>query len=169
MPIVPTPIHPIHRLQNSRIDNMVLENPPPQLDQWHDDMLYGIETTSELQLVYQDIRDKRNAVLYALQKMQSSAYEMDHLLKVKEKVLQKIIRECEKWRRKSWKEAEAMTPRFFERIDVHQGYFLDYRIVPEIKQFLPVTQRLGDKSFSSNILHARGCQTVLPTDASAHL
>lgn len=131
--------------------------------------LYGIETTSELQLVYQDIRDKRNAVLYALQKMQSSAYEMDHLLKVKEKVLQKIIRECEKWRRKSWKEAEAMTSRFFERIDVHKGYFLDYRIIPEIKQFLPVTQRLGDKTFSSDILHVHGCQTVLPTDASARL
>ena len=60
------------------------------------------------------------------------------ILKIKEKNLKKILLECEHWTNMDWKEAEKMTPRFFERIEVHQGYQLNYRIVPEIQQFLPV-------------------------------
>ena len=37
-----------------------------------------------------------------------------------------------------------MTFRFFERIDVYQGYHLYFTIVPEIRQFLPVTFLSGN-------------------------
>lgn len=46
----------------------------------------------------------------------------------------------------NWKEAEELTPRFFERIEVHQGYQLDYKIVPEIQQFLPTVCGLKGES-----------------------
>ena len=105
--------------------------------------LYGIEATSELKLVYQDVRDSRDEVYQTLQKMKSDHYEMKHLLKIKEKNLRKILLECEQWTGMNWKEAEEMTPRFFERIEVHQGYQLDYKIVPEIQQFLPIVYHSG--------------------------
>ncbi len=63
---------------------------------------------------------------------------MDHLIKIKRDKFQKILLDCEKWDRLSWNDAKAMTPRFFERIEVYQGYQLNYRVVPEIQQFLPV-------------------------------
>ena len=84
------------------------------------------------------VRDSRDGIYYTLQKTKPEHYEMEHLLKIKEKNLKKILLECEHWTNMDWKEAEKMTPRFFERIEVHQGYQLNYRIVPEIQQFLPV-------------------------------
>ncbi|MBR0091861.1 MAG: recombinase family protein [Lachnospiraceae bacterium] len=101
--------------------------------------LYGIETTTELQIVYNDIRTKRNCVFHALQNLKPTHCELDYLIKTKERSLEKILSECEQWNQKSWKEAEGMTPRFFERIDVFRGYQLKYHIVSEVKQFLPVT------------------------------
>ena len=111
--------------------------------------LYGIESTSKLQLVYQDVRDKRDSVYQSLQRMKPDHYEMDHLVKTKERHLRKIIQACEQWSKMRWKEAEKMTPRFFERIEVHQGYQLDYRVVPEIQQFLPVVQYLEGETENS--------------------
>ena len=104
--------------------------------------LFGIESTSELQLVYQDVRDNRDSTYQSLQRMKPEYYEKEHLQKVKGKNLQKIIHECERWNSLNWKEAEELTPRFFERIEVHQGYQLDYKIVPEIQQFMPVVHHL---------------------------
>lgn len=110
--------------------------------------LYGIEATSELQLVYQDVRDSRDGIYHTLQKTKPEHYEMEHLLKIKEKNLKKILLECEHWTNMDWKEAEKMTPRFFERIEVHQGYQLEYKIVPEILQFLPTVCSLKDETKS---------------------
>jgi len=81
----------------------------------------------------------------SLQRIKPEHYEKEHLQKAKEKILQKIIHECERWNSLNWKEAEAMTPRFFERIEVHQGYQLNYKIVPEIQQFLPIVHHLEEK------------------------
>ena len=60
-------------------------------------------------------------------------------------MMSSLLSECEQWNQKSWKEAERMTPRFFERIDVFRGYQLKYHIVSEVKQFLPVTM-INDNS-----------------------
>lgn len=111
--------------------------------------LYGIAATSELQLVYQDVRDSREEVYQTLQKMKPDQYEIEHLLKIKEKNLKRILLECERWTHMNWKEAEEMTPLFFERIEVHQGYQLYYKIVPEIQQFLPSVCHLKDEAGAS--------------------
>lgn len=71
--------------------------------------------------------------------MKPAHYEIDHLIKNKSRILQRILKECELWREKEWKQAEKMIFRFFERINVSCGYRLQYTIVPEVKQFLPVT------------------------------
>ncbi len=104
---------------------------------------YGVEATSELQLIYADIRDKRNTAYKALQQMKPSHYEIDHLIKSKRREFLRIRKECELWNKKDWKQAEHMTFCFFERINVHQGYHLHYTIVPEVKQFLPVDTALA--------------------------
>jgi len=56
---------------------------------------------------------------------------------LKIRMMSSLLSECEQWNQKSWKEAEGMTPRFFEHIDVFRGYQLKYHIVSEVKQFLP--------------------------------
>lgn len=104
--------------------------------------LFGIESTSELQLVYHDVRDSRDSVYKSLQRIKPEYFDKEHLRKIKEKNLQKIIHECKRWNSLNWKEAEELTPRFFERIEVHPGYQLDYKTVPEIQQFLPVVHCL---------------------------
>ena len=108
--------------------------------------LYGVEATSELQLVYHDVRDSRDSVYKSLLRVKPEYINNEHLRRIKEKNLQKIILECECWNSLNWKEAEELTPRFFERIEVHQGYQLDYKIVPEIQQFLPFICNLTDEA-----------------------
>ena len=74
-----------------------------------------------------------------LRQMKPAHYEIDHLIKNKSRILQRILKECELWRAKEWKQVEKMTFRFFERINVFRDYRLQYMIVPEVRQFLPVT------------------------------
>lgn len=105
---------------------------------------FGVEATAELQLVYADVHDKQKSVSFALQQMKPAHYEIDRLIANKRRVFQKILKECELWSEKEWKQAEKMTFRFFERIDVYQGYHLYFTIVPEIRQFLPVTFLSGN-------------------------
>ena len=100
---------------------------------------FGLEATAELQLIYSDVRDKQRIVSNTLQQMKPAHYEIEHLRKNKGHILQRILKECELWRDKEWKQAEKMTFRFFERINVFRDYRLQYIIVPEVRQFLPVT------------------------------
>ena len=100
--------------------------------------LYGVSATTELQLLYDDIKTKRDNTFHALQQLIPEHYELPVLLKQKKELLHKIQQKCIIWRRGNWCAVESMIPEFFTRIQIHKDYNNQYLISSEIKQFLSV-------------------------------
>ena len=100
--------------------------------------LYGVSATTELQLLYNDIKVKRDNTHYALQQLIPERYAPPALLKQKKELLRKIQQKCMIWRRGNWNAVESMIPDFFTRILIHKDCNTRYIIAPEIKQFITV-------------------------------
>ena len=97
---------------------------------------FGLEATAELQLIYADVRDKQRIVSNTLRQMKPAHYEIDHLIKNKSRILQRILKECELWRAKEWKQVEKipdlpkpLTP-FNEPCKKYSLMFLLYVTIP---------------------------------------
>ncbi len=100
--------------------------------------LYGVSATTELQLLYEEVKVQRDGVYYELQQMNAADYEPQVLAKTKLKELNQVRRMCELWRAGDANTMERLVPQFFDRIWVGSGYQLRYEVVVEIKQFLNV-------------------------------
>ena len=111
--------------------------------------LYGVSATTELQLLYGDIKAKRDKISNALQQLIPKEYETPVLLKQKSRLLDKVKQKCIIWRRGNWYSVEPLISEFFERIQVFQNYNIQYIISSEINQFLSVdtsSNQISDKS-----------------------
>ena len=100
--------------------------------------LYGVGATTELQLLYGDIKAKRDSIFYALQQLIPEQYEIPLLLKQKKEQLHELKQRCAVLRCKNWRTLESMVPDFFARILIYKDYDIRYSILPEIKQYLSV-------------------------------
>lgn len=100
--------------------------------------LYGVNATTELQLVYSDVKAKRDSIFHDLQQLVPDRFEIPALLKQKKEHLHKIQQRCIVWRRGNWRALESMVSEFFTRILIGKEYRIQYLISPEIKQYLSV-------------------------------
>ena len=100
--------------------------------------LYGVSATTELQLLYGDIKTKRDNAYHTLQQLIPEHYEMPVLLKQKKEQLYKIRQRCIAWHRGDWHTLASMIPEFFTRILIYKDYNIQYLISPEIRQYFSV-------------------------------
>lgn len=100
--------------------------------------LYGVSATTELQLLYDDVKARKDSVCHTLQQLIPERYEIPVLLKQKKEQLHKIQQRCIIWRRGDWRALEPMVPEFFTRILIYKDYEIRYLISPEIRQYLSV-------------------------------
>lgn len=98
--------------------------------------LYGVSATTELQLLYGDVKVQRDGVYHELQQLEAADYEPQVLAKTKLKELNQVRRMCELWRAGDANTMERLVPQFFDRIWVESGYQLRYEVMEEIRQFL---------------------------------
>lgn len=75
--------------------------------------LYGVSATTELQLLYSDVKIKRDSIYQKIQQLIPQNYEIPVLLKQKKELLQKVKQKCFIWRRRNWYATESMVPEFF--------------------------------------------------------
>ena len=114
--------------------------------------LYGISSTTQLQLLYSDVKFKREKTHAALQQLDPAQYELHILAKQKQLELIKLKEKCLIWRKGCWSSFESIITEFFDKISVYKGYDIKYKIVPKIQQFLSSDQSNAPEKLSSHTI-----------------
>ena len=114
--------------------------------------LYGVSSTSQLQLLYNDVKLKRDKTYAALQQLDPTKYEPQILAKQKQYELTKLKEKCLLWHQGGECYFEIIITEFFNHISIYKDYHIQYNILPEIRQFLSTDQPIITNKLSTYII-----------------